>query len=72
MASVGNGIPPLVDLLQIVGVGGAVVGGIVGFAVPAPTNRELRENVSFGATAGGLFGALVAFVIAGVDALAGG
>jgi hypothetical protein len=63
--------PPLADLLQIVGGGGAVVGAAVGFAFRAESDREMLENVVLGAGLGGVAGSIVAFVMSLVARTAG-
>ncbi len=54
-------IPPLPDLLAVSGAGMTVIGGVVGwFAERAPWRRSL-ENLSLGASTGGVFGLMLAF-----------
>lgn len=55
--------PPLSDLLQIVGGGGAIVGATIGFALRANSDRQLAENIALGSALGGVIGLLVAYVI---------
>lgn len=60
-------IAPLTDLLQIVGGIGVVVGAIFGLAMPAPTARDIANNITIGAGVGLVAGTIVAFVVGGVD-----
>ena len=55
-------IPTITDLLAVLGSGGTVIGGVLGWLVRAPTWRRAFENLALGATAGGVCGCLVAFL----------
>jgi hypothetical protein len=55
-------IPPLPDLLAVFGAGMTVIGGVVGWFSQRAKWRRSLENLSLGATAGGVFGLMLAFV----------
>ncbi|MGA9316319.1 MAG: hypothetical protein WBV77_17035 [Solirubrobacteraceae bacterium] len=55
-------IPPLTDLLTLLGSAGTVVGGTIGLIVGAPALRQRFESLALGAAAGGASGCLVAFI----------
>jgi zinc transporter ZupT len=54
--------PAITDLLAMLGSGGTVVGGVIGWLVRTPNWRQAFENLALGATAGGVCGCLVAFL----------
>jgi zinc transporter ZupT len=54
--------PTITDLLTVLGSGGTVLGGVIGWLVRAPNWRHALENLALGATAGGVSGCLVAFL----------
>ena len=54
-------VAQLAELLTVLGAGGTLVGGVVGWLIDAPTSRRAFENLALGATAGGVGGCLVAF-----------
>jgi zinc transporter ZupT len=54
--------PTITDLLAVLGSGGTVLGGVIGWSVRAPSWRRAFENLALGATAGGVCGCLVAFL----------
>jgi hypothetical protein len=55
-------IPPLPDLLAVFGAGMTVLGGVVGWFSERAKWRRSLENLSLGATVGGMFGLMFAFV----------
>lgn len=65
-------IPPLTDLLTVIGGGGLVAGAFIGFLLPAPTSRDLVNNVVAGSALGFVAGTILAFVVGIVDVIAGG
>lgn len=65
-------VPPLADLLQIIGGGGALIGALIGFAFRAESDRRLAENIALGGALGGVAGTFVAWVIWVTAKAAGG
>lgn len=55
-------IPPLPDLLAVFGAGMTVIGGVVGWFSERAKWRRSLESLSLGATVGGVFGLMLAFV----------
>ena len=56
-------VPSLLDLFGVCIPVGGLLGGLCGFAVRAPTARDLVANVTSGATLGGLAGTAVGLAI---------
>lgn len=56
-------MPSLVDLLQVIGSLGVVVGACICFFLPAAEDRQIAENVALGAALGGVVGAIIAFAL---------
>jgi hypothetical protein len=65
-------LPSLGELFAIGIPIGALLGGIVGFAIRAPTSGHLVRNVVDGATVGGLGGTAICLAIWIGGAAAGG
>ncbi len=55
-------IPPLTDLLTLLGSAGTVVGGTIGLVVGAPALRQRFESLALGAAVGGAGGCSIAFI----------
>jgi len=57
-------LPPLPDLLAVIGAGATVLGGIIGLlSGGASLSRQSLENLALGTTVGGFSGCLVTFLI---------
>jgi len=54
--------PTITDLLTVLGSGGTVLGGVVGWLLKAPNWRRSFDNLAVGAAAGGVCGCLIAFM----------
>jgi hypothetical protein len=55
-------IPPLPDLLAVFGAGMTIIGGLIGWFAERAKWRRSLENLSLGATAGGVCGLMLAFL----------
>jgi hypothetical protein len=64
-------VPTLSDMLTVLGAGGVVAGGIIGFLFKAESDRRIAENVALGGGVGLVAGFLVAFVLYGSARVAG-
>lgn len=64
--------PTITDLLAVLGSGGTVLGGVIGWLLKAPSWRQAFDNLALGATAGGVCGCLIAFLSYFGAKLAGG
>jgi hypothetical protein len=54
-------VPPITDLLTVIGATGTALGGAIGWIIGPSTWREAFENLALGAAAGGVCGCLMAF-----------
>lgn len=64
--------PAITNLLAVLGPGGSVVGGVIGWMIRPVDWRQAFENLALGATAGGVCGCLVAFMVYVGAKVAGG
>jgi hypothetical protein len=65
-----SAFPSLVDLLQVLVLGGAGIGGTVGLLRYNAPIAEMADNAGRGAILGSLGGTYVAFTMSGVAAVA--
>lgn len=57
-------VPPLPDLLAVIGAAVTIVGGVIGLlAEGASTSRRSLENLALGTAIGGFVGCLIAFLV---------
>ena len=56
-------MPALPDLIAVLAGVGAVLGGIIGFAVHPASDRQMISNVVDGGQVGAILGGLAAFTI---------
>jgi hypothetical protein len=54
--------PTITDLLTVLGSGGTVLEGVIGWLLEAPSWRRAFDNLALGAAAGGVCGCLIAFL----------
>jgi VIT1/CCC1 family predicted Fe2+/Mn2+ transporter len=54
--------PPIAGLLAVLGLAGAIVGGVVGWFIEATNWRRAFENLALGATAGTVCFSAAAFL----------